>query len=135
MTTAVLGPQLPTAIHRDRPLPSVAVPARPAQQKQFGSFEGLDNRRDLWRMLQRLERLSDGVAPEVGCARRREFFRRCCVALAKKTGLNVEVDPKTVGFVNETYHDIIALCMIPGWLDIETVAKSLEHYVRKECGL
>ena len=126
----VCGPDLPARIDSRRPLPSLTQ----QRWKQFGSFEGLDNRRDLWRMLERLDRLSEGAAPEIGCRRRRDFLAICQRALAKKTGLKVEMDPATVGMTREIYLDLIALCTPHGWLDLESVARTLERYVR-ELGL
>jgi hypothetical protein len=107
------------------------VHAKRAPVKQFGSFDGLDNRRELYRLL---DRLSVGVSPAEGCRRRREFFARCCRALAAKTGQKVEVAPGTVGLVGETYFDVVSLCVMPGYLDIEQVTKALERTV-KELGL
>ena len=85
--------------------------------KQYGSFEGLDNRRELWELL---DRLGDGVAPEVGCARRREFLAWACRQAKFPGGHPVRVDPKTVGLTREIYCDVVSLCSIPEYrVDLE----------------
>lgn len=126
-----VGAPLPAVIHCRRTEPQRPGGGRAAGGKQFGSFDGLDNRRDFYRLLQRLDRLSEGVAPEVGCARRREFLAWCCTVVAKNSGMGAAVGPQTVGFTWEIYRDVCALASIPGWLDITIVACELERWVKR----
>ena len=97
----------------------------PPPGKQFGTFDNLSDRRDLWTLL---DRLSDGVAPEVGCERRRTFLR-WCIRQSKGPG-PILLDPKTVGLTREIYTDIVALAAVYG-LKIERAAIELERWVRR----
>ncbi len=119
----VTMPELPAKFHVQRPLKPLG--------KQFGTFDTLESRRDLFRLLERLDRMGEGEAPEIGCRRRREFFAWCCREAAQNSGMNVAVGPQTVGMAGEIYRDIVALCALPGYLDIEYVAKRLEQVVRR----
>lgn len=109
------------------PLPA-RVDVRKRLPKQFGTFDTLSDRRDLFRLL---ERLGDGVPAEVGCQRRREFLAWCCRQAGKRSGMLVAVDPKTIGLAGEVYADIVGIASLPGYLDIEAAAVELERIVRK----
>lgn len=106
--------------------------------KQFGTFDGKDNRRDLWRLLGTLDRATTGRNRRLGSHRRKAFLWYCCKALEKKfgvRGMGVTLDSACEYTVSVTYHDLVALTMHPGWLDLETIAAALELYTRKELKL
>jgi len=107
-------------------IPYSTVHAKRAS-RQFGSFDGLDNRRELWRLL---GRLSDWASPAEGCKQRRDFLTWCVQAASKASRQPLRFSDDTVGTVSESYFAIISLCVFPGWLDLEAVTKRLERMVR-----
>jgi predicted Zn-dependent protease len=92
--------------------------------KQFGRFGDLDDRRSLRGLL---ERLGDGVAPEVGCARRRAVLEWCAGQVSAGK-MPVLVDPKTVGLTGEVFADLVVLSAQYA-LDLDRVTARLERLV------
>lgn len=97
------------------------------KRKQFGSFDGLDNRRDLMGLL---HKLGEGVSPAEGCQRRREFAAWCVRAAAGASGQSLQLSADTVGTAGEIYFLLVSLCVFPGWLSIEEITRRLERLVR-----
>lgn len=92
--------------------------------KQFGSFDGKDNRRDLWMLL---ERLGDGVDREEAHGRRYSYL----VGMCRLTGLpNLRVNEDVECTVSATYWAVVGLATSWG-LDIEQAVRLLEMWVRK----
>jgi len=91
---------------------------------QFGSFDGLDNRKDVMAILSRLSR---GVPESVACLRRRDVLRRL-MALSKTgfAGSPVDLGPLS------TVEAYFAFTAITGCLGVsaEEAAIQLEREVR-----
>lgn len=92
---------------------------------QFGSFDGLDNRREIMRLL---VRLGDGLSSDQGAARRASFLR----ALIDLSGNGFAGRLPTVTSCNavEAYHLFIAITGCLG-VPIETAARRLEQEVAR----
>ncbi len=97
------------------------------QGKQFRTFDTLETRKDLMRLL---ERLGKGEPGEVGCARRREFLAWCCNQVKGPFGLPIVVGPDTIGLPGEIYIDICGLAALYD-LDLDMTASRLESIIRR----
>lgn len=97
-----------------------------AQQK-VKAFEGLDNRKLLWQLI---DRLGEGASVDDGRKRRIRFLAWCCHRVDGKIGTDVKVDyAKTVGDTKEIYQDIIHMVFQLG-LDIVDAVLELERRIR-----
>jgi hypothetical protein len=91
---------------------------------QFGSFDGLDNRRLIMRLM---GRLGDGVSDGVGCRRRQHFLQS--LLGASTTGMAGKPLQVTPCSAVDAYHLFVAITGVLG-VKIEDAAKKLERYVR-----
>lgn len=93
--------------------------------KQFGCFDNLSDRRDLFMLL---DRLGDG---KEGNERRKQFLRWACKQAQRKTRMAYQVDEaKTTGRTQEIYLDLTALATVKA-IDLEKTAIALEQLIRR----
>lgn len=98
-----------------------------APKKQFGSFDDLDNRRTLWRLLERVGR---GLTSDLACQRRRKILEWACSVCPKdRTQIPAMVTPQFIGQVSETYLSLCALATVYG-LDLTRVVLRIERALR-----
>ena len=91
--------------------------------KQFGTFDTLGDRKDLWYLL---GLLGKGVPEAVGAARRKALLKELADSVAFGSGNAVIGD----GTVSETYTLIVALAA--QWkLDIQKIATRIEERIRR----
>lgn len=95
--------------------------------KQFGSFDGLDNRRSLWGML---ERLGDGVSWEQGYARRREVLQWCSQQCKGPFGKPVNVTDDGMVTTSDAYWILVGMATCYE-LDLDMVARKIDRWLSK----
>lgn len=94
--------------------------------RQFGSFDGLDNRREVLRMF---ERMGEGVPDDVASARRAEFLSGLMgMSRSPMAGLGLSATPATP---TEAYYEFVAITGVMG-VSIEEAAVKLEDMVRRK---
>ena len=94
------------------------------ETKQFGSFDGLDNRKEVMRMF---KRLGEGCSEDEACARRAVFLQSLLAdSRSSLAGRPCNVQPCTP---TEAYFQFVALTGVLG-VPIEKAAKRLEEAVK-----
>ena len=92
-------------------------------------FCGLDNRHDLWRLL---DSLSDGVMAEVAFERRRRFLVICAKRLAKDPlAQKCQVSDNGIVTTSDAYWALVGMAVGFG-LDLEQAAILLERIVKQK---
>ena len=95
--------------------------------QNFGTFDGLDNRREIYRALRRL---GEKCSEEQARARRACFLQGLLAGASELARLGVITDyPATVA---EAYAMLVGISSVPAFgLPIEVAARKLEEVVRK----